>query len=260
MDVASAVNVRMKIKTLSGHQLSGNFKRFFLWLTGGNEMNDLYQPCPCGSGKKSKFCCYPRFHKLLRGSPTKVLHQASTFKLHRCLICEESRNEGLKIIFVIRLLPNQRFLFASYVVDTYCMGLKDTLCRIDTNHWEIEKSLEFIPATWTDFDYASARNLILGAIDYAAKFGFEPYEDWAESKYVIEFDRPYEKKYEFGRDGKPLYVQSPNDDPQRIIRQLNQATGGSFHYILAPDDFYDSVTEDYDDSRLSKSTGPRRIS
>ena len=204
-------------------------------------MEDLYQLCHCGSGKKLKFCCYKTFRESVNQDPLVILQRASTFKVCRCLICKESLEAGLKAIVVARLLPNLRYLYASYIVDTYCLGLKDTLCRINADFDEIQHTLEFIPAEWIDCNYEVARTIILGGIAYASSLGFAPNEDWSQSKYVIEFERPYAKNYEFGREGKPFYVQGPNDDADKIMRQLKNKTKGDFHYIISPEGFFEDA-------------------
>ena len=69
-------------------------------------------------------------------------------------------------------------------------------------------------------DYEDARSIILGGIEYARKLGFSPNQDWKDSKHVVEPDRPFNKKFEFGRDGQPLYIQGPSDDFVEIAEKL----------------------------------------
>ena len=37
---------------------------------------------------------------------------------------------------------------------------------------------------------------------------------------VLESGRPFDRKFKFGKDGKPFYVQGPNDDAKKIMNQL----------------------------------------
>src|SRR5438552_1835503 len=61
----------------------------------------------------------------------------------------------------------------------------------------------------------------MGAIDYARRIGFEPHPDWMLSGRVVEAERSFRNKFSFGSDGKPFYIQGPNDDAPKILRVLD---------------------------------------
>lgn len=178
-------------------------------------MQPIYQPCFCGSGVKFKFCC-------LNKSPEDLITKAARVPIHQCLIDAEWEEHGLAVLFVSRHFFDCRFFYGVYMVDTYCLGLKNTLSRTCVDRDEavaerrrLESGFNLVP-----FDYEDARSLILGAIDYAANLGFKPNEDWVDSRYIIEFDRPYEPKFEFGKDGKPFFIAGPDDNASSVLRDL----------------------------------------
>jgi len=79
-----------------------------------------------------------------------------------------------------------------------------------------------------------AHQIIYGAIDYAGQLRFEPQKDFKLSQYVLEerdhFD--YVDRVEFGKDGKPLFISGPDDNSDRIMRQLETRVGqDNFDYI-----------------------------
>ncbi|RLD82202.1 MAG: hypothetical protein DRJ07_08450, partial [Bacteroidetes bacterium] len=42
---------------------------------------------------------------------------------------------------------------------------------------------------------------------------------------------------EFGKDGKPLFIQGPHDNAVKIINKLNETVGeGNYHYIQQGED------------------------
>lgn len=57
-------------------------------------------------------------------------------------------------------------------------------------------------------------------IDYARQIGFEPHPDWRLSGRIVEAERSFSNKFTFGSDGKPFYIQGPNDDASKIMRIL----------------------------------------
>ena len=189
-------------------------------------MRDAYKPCPCGSGKKFKFCCV----KLIKSSePNKLLKEAASFRLYETVITENWQEQGLASIYVVRQLPNLRYIFCGYIVDYFCLGLKNAFCRMSVPYTQIQQMKSQNPVKIIDFPYQDARSLILGSIQYAANLGFHPHEDWHLSKNMVESSKPYEKKYEYGKDGKPFYISGPNDDAQAIIKKLSDV---DHHYTI----------------------------
>lgn len=136
---------------------------------------------------------------------------------------------GLASILVVRQQPNLKYLFGMYLVDYYCLGLKNTMANVNLPYQKIEEIRARTPYTWVDFDYGDARNLILGAIEYANGLGFEPNRDWKDSKFVIEADKPFEHKFTYGKDGKPFFINGPDDNVPAIMAKLR---GKNFDYML----------------------------
>ena len=194
-------------------------------------MIDPYDPCPCGSGKKTKFCCSLLLKKM-KSSTEELTQVPKRFPLHQCLIRSNWQEDGLAVILVTRQLPNLNFICGSYCVDTFCLGLKDTFLKFDIDSETLEQIKDHASCDWTTCDYETARGIILGGIDYAAKFGFFPNPDWKLSKHLIEPEGSFQLSSEFGKDGQPFYIQGPHDNSAKILAQLRQTTGDKFHYML----------------------------
>ena len=71
-----------------------------------------------------------------------------------------------------------------------------------------------------EISYEDARSVILGAIEFASHFGFGPDESWTVSSGVVEPERLFNRKFKFGKDGQPLYIQGPHDDARKIMNRL----------------------------------------
>jgi len=85
---------------------------------------------------------------------------------------------------------------------------------------------------------ACARKVIEDCAAYANNIGLSPDPDYKKAKNVfgnINTDECSEE-FEFGKDGKPLYVTGPFDTPEKsekIINKLNKSSGAdNFHYVL----------------------------
>ncbi len=169
----------------------------------------------------------------MRKSSAELLKDATKFPIHECLVAEDAwRKLGIAMSLVARQIVPGRFMYAFYFVDTYCLGLKDTFAAANVSLEEYleararaEQRFKLVP-----LDYEGSRSLVLGAIDYARTLGFEPSDDWWQSCFVIEAERTFNTKFEFGKDGKPCYVQGLNENPGEVIRTL---TSGNHDFSVA---------------------------
>ncbi len=188
-----------------------------------NTRIDPYQSCPCGSGKKFRFCCREKELLISQEQPRTLVKKAVQYPVYECHINECWHDEGLATIFIVRQLPNLKYILGTYLVDTLCLGLKNTFCNANLLYSSIKTMLNKTPMEMMSIEYEDARSIILGGIQFANGLGFEPHRDWEDSKHIVEPERPFNEKFEFGRDGKPLYIQGPNDSPNEIMSKLNAA-------------------------------------
>jgi len=186
--------------------------------------SDPYQACPCGSGKKYKFCCREKEQSINNEHPLTLVKKAEQYPVYECHINECWQDDGLATIFIVRQLPNLKFILGTYLVDTLCLGLKNTFCNANLPYSSIQTALSKSHQEMINIEYEDARSIIFGGMEYANKFGFDPNRDWVDSRYVVEPERPFNKKFEFGRDGKPIYIQGPDDNPFEIMSKLEAAT------------------------------------
>lgn len=142
---------------------------------------------------------------------------------------------GIGNLIIARRMPNGRIACAVFLVDAYCLGVKDAF-------WRIGSGSEFE----TLFDQWNERSpvhrvaperlskVVHCAADYAQSLGFAPHRDFRAARLLLEGIDPSlcHDQLEFGRNGKPLYVAGPYDSPEksRAIASQLQAMGG--HHIL----------------------------
>ena len=179
-----------------------------------------------------------------------IIRRARTFPLVECLISAEWQKEepGLVQIVVARRQPDDDICFGVYLVDKYCLGLKNTFARAGFSQTRYENEIRegiFQGEVPEKCPPELAHQMIYQSIDYAAQFGFEPEKDFASSQYLLvprgELEEPYQLT--FGKDGKPFYIAGPRDNANRIMRQLEKTAGpGNFHYILPIGDSMDDFS------------------
>lgn len=200
--------------------------RYFKTKEGLNTMStekiDPYQPCPCGSGRKYKFCCRAKEVAISNESPRALIKKSVDFPVFQCVINTGWQGQGLASIFVVRQLPNQKFILGSYLVDVLCLGLKDTFCNANLSAQAVQSMLATVPMQMEAIEYEDARSVILGGIEYASNLGFEPNPDWTDSQHMIEPERPFNPQFKFGLNGKPMYIAGPHDNPMKMPLKLGK--------------------------------------
>ena len=166
------------------------------------------------------------------------LRQARNYPIEGCWIQPDWRESGLAMIVLVRRQPDGNLVFGNYLVDYYCLGLKDTDSAADVSPGKFQR--DYLPKVFrtgppADLSPAVAHEIIYGGIEYAAQFGFRPHRDFRRSQYVLDPpDRhPRGGEIEFGYKGKPLFIQGPYDDVDAILRKLRRSAGeGNFDYLV----------------------------
>lgn len=167
-----------------------------------------------------------------------IIHRARSYPVEECLISSDwERGTGLVQIVLARQQPDGAICFGVYLVDKYCLGLKNTFANANFSRTRYEDEIhgrifEKVEAMTCPLELA--HQMIYELIDYARQFGFEPQADFALSQFLLaprgELKEPY--KLTFGQNGKPSFVAGPRDNVMRIIRQLEKTAGpGNFDYF-----------------------------
>ena len=169
-------------------------------------------------------------------SPKKyIIEKARTFPIHKCYLGEGGES-GMYVAFVSRKQPSGKFLIASFVLDIWCLGIKNTLYEMGMDDEQMEELLEKLMG---NLDYKLVdpnyiQNLIYGALEYAEDLGFKPNRDFNITEYVL--DPADELEFidiEFGKNGRPFYFAGPYDNVDKIIATLERNVGSdNFDFIL----------------------------
>lgn len=181
--------------------------------------------------------------------------RARKLPIGKCYINEGWAESGFATIVISRNHINGNVTFAVYLVDLYCLGVKDTFYDFNVNT-EFTELLEKLKAQQDieEIDYTLAHNIIYGGVEYAEDIGFKPHKDFEISRYVLEEDDERVELIDipFGLDGKPAVVFGKEKHPENIIATLERTVGkGNFTTIyendLVEQDAYEELDDDWDD-------------
>lgn len=189
------------------------------------------------------------------------MQAASEGQVYGCYISSEVGN-GMSTVLIARRASGGRLAIAFFLLDTYCLGVKDAGGRIGSPSdfaemlQQMGRSQEMLAAS-----PSTARKLADEAIEYAHSLGFAPHPDYRKVAPIWGDIDPNEshEEFTFGLNGKPYYMAGPHDDVQRqkwIFQRLRDSVGqGNFNFTLAmsPSMAGDLMIDDQtdaDDSRV----------
>lgn len=141
---------------------------------------------------------------------------------------------GLPSIAVVREHDDNDVSICGYLVDTYCLGVKNAVPPTMINRRHL---VDFLGDFFSAYSVAAlpaplelAQDLILGAVDYARGLGFDPHRDfYLATPHLGTWQPP--SRITFGLDGKPYFQQGPYDNPTRVMRTLDRTVGpGNYHF------------------------------
>ncbi len=174
-------------------------------------------------------------------------------------VSDALETQGIGWVCLSRQLPGGSVAFAIFLVDRYCLGVKDVVYnivgRFDYDRDIVARTRTELPAK--EVSPADARKIVESAVAYAEDLGLHPHPDYFKARALFgTIDASTSTiELEFGKDGKPFFVNGPNDTPQRcrqILRTLDRSCGpGGYHFMLGgpqiPLDEEDFEPEEWED-------------
>ncbi|MFI5457747.1 MAG: hypothetical protein ACHRXM_20080 [Isosphaerales bacterium] len=176
---------------------------------------------------------------LLRHSsndPTIRLQRAEKWPVVQALAGARLWDEGIGYLTIARQESEGRLIFAVFLVDVYCLGVKDAFWRAGT-HRDLDDLIRQMEERqrMCAITPACLAKIVKGAVAYAQSFGFAPHPDYRHASMLLEGIDPSTCPYQFtfGRDGKPFYMQGPYESLAQAtaITQRVQDAGG--HFLMA---------------------------
>jgi len=179
---------------------------------------------------------------MMGGREARQIIEAARSPIKTCVVADRLFADGIGWLVLARTLPSGLVGGSFFLVDVWCLGVKDAFFAINTPQKFADRmAASNEDESVVDINPSVARKLLHDAVAYAGSFGLAPSEGFAEAESIFG-DMPLgTETFPFGRDGKPFYVSGPNDSPTRIRRILDtlvKCVGeGGFDYLVHVDDF-----------------------
>lgn len=174
-------------------------------------------------------------------SPERYIRERAR-KLPRgaCYINSDWKENGIAQIVVTRKRADGKFVVGVYLVDTFCMGVKEAFCKSDFDEEQLDGLLKRIATVDNikEIPYVEAHNIIYGAIEFAGEADIPPIKEFTLAQYVLDEDNDDIPliEYEFGKDGKYLLVCGPNKRDKLFVKPLKEKLGDKFDYVVPLDE------------------------
>ncbi len=168
------------------------------------------------------------------------LEEASASSILHCCAADVIWHEGIGYVLVSRKLPTGTIAFAVFLVDVYCLGVKDVFMNIAPRAKYDRELYGKLAGRYTliPLKPQCARKLVEGAVRYALDVGLPPHADYHTARLIFGAicAEDCTEEYVFGKDGKPLFFAGPHDSPakcEQIIRMLHNHCGqGGYHFVV----------------------------
>jgi hypothetical protein len=198
--------------------------------------------------------------------PTIRLERAEKWPVVEALMSGELWDEGIGYLVIARQEPEGELIFASFLVDVYCLGVKDAFWRAGTrgDFRDLIQKMDEIQSM-SPIDPACLAKIVKGAVEYAQAFGFAPHPDYRNASLILAGIDPSKctRQFRFGRDGMPYYMQGPNETfaEAMAIGERVRAAGGHFLVTSIGDDAEDlMIEEEFDETDEPEEDNPAQES
>jgi hypothetical protein len=187
------------------------------------------------------------------GGLARKVRRAAAAPLHACLVQHSVFQSGVGMVFLSRKIGARDVALGGFLVDAYCLGVKDAMfCELDEG--EMKQLLDEAGATapLTPVDPSYARKLLRDAAAYAQSLGLPPHPDHATVELLFGdvVADACDVEFQFGHEGRPLYVPGPTESPAQIRRRIDRLRrrlgDDGFDFGLPEDaiDMPDELTDD----------------
>jgi hypothetical protein len=162
--------------------------------------------------------------------PARVLRAAEA-PIQRCLLSESVFDIGMGTLVLVRGATPHHVAFGSFLIDAFCLGIKDVMFKsVERDVFEMYMDKMDAGSPMVSVDPSYARKLLRDLAAWSQSIGFAPYRDFAavERLFGDTSADASEAVFQFGRDGKPVYIPGPSDTAplmQRRIEQLQKYLG-----------------------------------
>jgi hypothetical protein len=156
--------------------------------------------------------------------PARALRAAGA-PIQHCFLAEAVFDIGIGTLVLARGATPHHVVLSSFLIDVFCLGIKDVMFEaVESEVFEQYMDATDAGSPMVAIDPSYARKLLRDLAAWSLSIGFEPHRDFAAVERVFGdvSANANDAVFQFGRDGKPVYIPGPNDTAPLIERRIKQ--------------------------------------
>jgi hypothetical protein len=156
--------------------------------------------------------------------PARVLRAAQAPVL-QCFLTEAVFDSGMGTLVLARGHSRDHIAMGSFLIDVFCLGIKDVMFQtVEGDTFERYMNAMDAGSAMASIVPSYARKLLRELAAWSQSIGFEPHRDFAAVERIfgdISADES-DGVFQFGQDGKPVYIPGPTETAPLIRRRMEQ--------------------------------------
>lgn len=172
-----------------------------------------------------------------------IRERVRSLPIGKCYVNDDWQQSGIAMIVVERNHKQGTITLGFYLVDIYCLGVKDSFYRFSISQEDVSDLLDSIPFDMEEVPYDEVHNIIFEALEWADEVDIKPCKEWALTKYILKEDDDEVPliEYPMGKDGKYCLVAKNNLELNTYLPRLKKHLGDDFHFMVRTP--YDDMDE-----------------
>lgn len=184
--------------------------------------------------------------------------RARTLPVYKCLVNEDWELSMVADVIIMRKHVNGNITAGLYLVDLYCLGIKDTFFFFNEDEGSLMEKFE--AGSFTEIDYNLAHNIVYAGHDYAAEFDIQPHKLFSTTKFLLEEDDdniPMIDIHTGDEDGNPCLMVDRSYNYLPVLAKLRKHAGeGNYEFAIVDEPFDDGVDSEEEDDKEFEEESP----
>jgi hypothetical protein len=158
-----------------------------------------------------------------------------------CAVFGDIWKGGMGTVLFSRELANGGVAFSIFLLDIYCLGVKDLFFGVTSRYDYDFRILSKYAANHAaeELRPECIRKLVEGAVAYARELGFPPHSDFDKARLIFgDIDASAcPRRFDYGKAGRPYFIAGPHDSAvrcERIIAVLSSRLGPRGFDFMVP--------------------------
>lgn len=183
-------------------------------------------------------------------SPERFLREkARGLEIGKCYVSQYMKAYGEGHVVVSRLHKGGKVSAAFYLVDIYCVGVKNSFYKLRMDDYEFEELIERMRMEDVqECSYEEAHNWVYSAVAFAEEAGIQPDKSFNLTQYMLEEDTDEVPlmEFEFGKNGKHCLVAHSNLEASQYLPAMKAHLGDNYDVLIETGNNFEDEDDDED--------------